>query len=137
MTVRAKEVATTPGFHPPYQALTMTATPNRARRLSETSASRIVGISASAVLRTATPYRRMGARAGGMRSRGRVTRMSPIVVLEPPEENITGVHFRKTDRENCIVRSPEPSGPTGQWQQRRQADAPHEDDLTCKFGIES
>src|SRR5580704_791925 len=66
LTVRAKEVATRPGFQPPYQALTIMATANTTRRLSTTSASISAGIKARVMLRIATPYRRMGARAGGM-----------------------------------------------------------------------
>jgi hypothetical protein len=55
LTVNAKEVATSPGFQPPYQALTITATANTANRLSATSVNSKAGISASVVLSTATP----------------------------------------------------------------------------------
>jgi hypothetical protein len=55
LTVSAKEVATSPGFHPPYQALTITATANTASRLSVILGSNTAGISASVVLSTATP----------------------------------------------------------------------------------
>src|SRR5580700_10468409 len=66
LTVSANDVATSPGFQPPYQALTIMATAKTTRRLSTTSASINAGIRARVILRTATPYRRMGARAGGM-----------------------------------------------------------------------
>jgi hypothetical protein len=66
LTVKAKDVATRPGFQPPYQALTMTATAKTMRRLSTTSETTRAGIRARIMLRTATPYRRIGARAGGM-----------------------------------------------------------------------
>ena len=55
LTVSANEVATRPGFQPPYQALTITATANTASRLSVMLGSSRAGISARVVLRTATP----------------------------------------------------------------------------------
>src|SRR5580700_3942345 len=55
LTVRANEVATNPGFQPPYQALTITATANTASRLSVMLGSSTAGIRARVVLRTATP----------------------------------------------------------------------------------
>ena len=55
LTVSANEVATRPGFQPPYHALTITATANTASRLSVMLGSSSAGISASVVLRTATP----------------------------------------------------------------------------------
>jgi hypothetical protein len=51
----AKDVAARPGFQPPYQALTITATAKTSSRLSTTSASRKAGIRARIILRTATP----------------------------------------------------------------------------------
>jgi len=44
-----------PGFHPPYQALTITATANTTRRLSAISEKNSAGINASIALRRATP----------------------------------------------------------------------------------
>src|SRR6266852_6083406 len=55
LTERANEVATRPGFQPPYHALTITATANTARRLSATLVSKREGMRASVVLSTATP----------------------------------------------------------------------------------
>src|ERR1700722_11598946 len=55
LTVSANEVATRPGFQPPYQALTITATANTARRLSAILGRSSAGISARVVLSTATP----------------------------------------------------------------------------------
>src|SRR5712691_9221468 len=81
LTVKANEVATRPGFQPPYQALTMMATAKTTSRLSTTAESRNAGIRARIMLRTATPYRRMGARAGGMewlRRRGSFARIRQI-----------------------------------------------------------
>src|SRR6202789_4340894 len=69
LTVSAKEVATNPGFHPPYQALTMTATAKTASRLSAMFGNSRAGIRASVVLSTATRKRRKGARVGLMLSR--------------------------------------------------------------------
>jgi hypothetical protein len=65
--VTANEVATSPGFHPPYQALTITATAKTTRRLSTKSESNRAGMSAKVVLSSATPYRRIGALLGGTR----------------------------------------------------------------------
>jgi len=53
--VSAKEVAASPGFQPPYHALTITATANTTRRLSAISEKNKVGINARKVLRSATP----------------------------------------------------------------------------------
>src|SRR6266436_5513140 len=78
LTRTANAVATSPGFHPPYQALTMTATANTTSRLSKTSERRSAGISARVVLSTATKYRSAGALEGGtrrVRKRGRLTRI--------------------------------------------------------------
>ena len=50
-----KEVAARPGFHPPYQALTMTATAKTTRRLSARSEKNKAGIKARTALRSATP----------------------------------------------------------------------------------
>jgi hypothetical protein len=55
LTVTANEVATRPGFQPPYHALTMTATANTASRLSAMFGNSSAGISANVVLRMATP----------------------------------------------------------------------------------
>src|SRR5580704_12257017 len=95
LTVKAKEVATRPGFQPPYQALTMMATENTTSRLSTTSESRKAGIRARVMLRTATPYRRIGARAGGMkrlRRRGSFARIQIEFSSKMGLARVTGVH---------------------------------------------
>src|SRR6267154_6783446 len=89
LTRTANAVATSPGFHPPYQALTMTATAKPTSRLSKTSERKSAGISARVVLSTATKYRSAGALEGGtrrVRKRGRLTRICRTPTLFPDKE---------------------------------------------------
>src|SRR5204863_7819120 len=69
LTIHPKIVASRPGFPAPYHELAVMATANTTSRLSTTSDRSKAGINASVMLKTATPYRRMVARAGAMRVR--------------------------------------------------------------------
>src|SRR5258706_14050976 len=53
LTKTANAVATKPGFHPPYQALTMTATAKTTRGLSKTAKRRKAGMREGEVVSTA------------------------------------------------------------------------------------
>src|SRR4029077_1991250 len=113
LTVNAKEVATSPGFQPPYQALTITATANTAKRLSAISENSRAGIRARVVLSTATPYRRIGSRVGGMkrvRRRGRFCRIRVNLRAAKRKRRVTAVHMRVAQTAR-VLRGRGPSGP--------------------------
>src|SRR5205823_14975913 len=90
----SNDLATTHGSQPPYQALTLMAPATTPSRLSTTSDRSKAGINASVMLRTATPYPRMGARAGAMRvrRRGSINRIRGQRTSHNGKPRVTRVH---------------------------------------------